>query len=320
MATELAAAEQKLHPHRHHRHGWWWKTLIAGFILWAITIVVTAVTRNVNLIPTLILLGSFLVPFAVVLFAVERVKGSVSTLQLVLAFFVGGICGVLGASLLESNLHQSVWMFVVVGFIEEFVKGAIVVIVGWRVVPKTATQGALLGATIGAGFAAFESAGYAFNAAITSQGIDLVSLLHTEVLRAILSPVGHVLWTGLLGAVVFGLAKQRPRFRWSFLILAAYATIALLHALWDSTSELASYLALFLTGNATAVLEHGFLPQGTADAVNTLATVFYIIGLAVDAIIGVLILILVLRHYRRAERLHAAEATWDDPDTAWWTH
>ncbi|ROP65469.1 PrsW family intramembrane metalloprotease [Curtobacterium sp. PhB115] len=297
----ISGATAALHPDRHHRRGWWWKTLLVGFALWVVTIVVTAATGNVNLVPTLVLLGSFLVPFCVVLFAVERVQGSVSTLQLVLAFFVGGICGVLGASVLESRLHESVWVFVVVGFIEEFVKGAILVVVGWRVVPKTARQGALLGATIGAGFAAFESAGYAFNAAISAGGIDLPSLLQTEVVRAILSPVGHVLWTALLGAVVFGVASRGDRFRWSFAVPLAYAGVAMLHALWDSTSEIASTLALVLTGNAAA-LRRGFLPSGMEQAVGDLATTLYVVGIAVDAAIGVTVLVLVLRHARTAAR------------------
>src|SRR6185437_14773083 len=227
-------------PHPHHHHGWWWKTLLSGLALWIVTIVVTVSTQNTNLVPTLILLGSFLVPFCVVLFVIERVTGSISTLQLVLAFFVGGIFGVLGASLLEADLHQSFWVYGLVGLIEELVKGVLLVVFGWRVVPKTARQGALLGATIGAGFAAFESAGYAFNAAITAQGIDLTSLLETEVVRAILAPVGHVLWTAVLGAVIFGCAQGRTRFRWSAWILLAYAGGALLHALWDSASELAA--------------------------------------------------------------------------------
>jgi len=201
MAAQTWTDRPEAAPHPHHHHGWWWKTLLTGLALWILTIVVTIVTGNTNLIPTLILLGSFLVPFCVVLFAIERVSGSVSSLQLVLAFFIGGIFGVLGASLLEVNLHQSYWLYLLVGLIEELVKGILLVIIGWRVVPKTATQGALLGATVGAGFAAFESAGYAFNAAITARGIDLVSLLQTEVLRAILAPVGHVLWTAVLGAV-----------------------------------------------------------------------------------------------------------------------
>lgn len=290
-------------PHHHHHHGWWWKTLLAGAALWVLTIVVTAVTGNSNLVPTLILLGSFLVPFCVVLFVIERVTGSVSTLQLVLAFFVGGIFGVLGASLLEADLHESFWVYGLVGLIEELVKGVLLIVVGWRVVPKTAAQGALLGATIGAGFAAFESAGYAFNAAITAQGIDLGSLLQTEVLRAVLAPVGHVLWTAVLGAVLFGVATGRARFRWSPWILLTFVGVALLHAAWDSSSDIASVLALLFNGQALVELQNGFLEPGTAAAVRALSTVLYVAGLVLISAAGLLTLWLVLRHYRRVERM-----------------
>ena len=43
--------------HPHHRHGWWWKTLVVGFVLWVVTIVVTVFTSNTNLVPTIILLA-----------------------------------------------------------------------------------------------------------------------------------------------------------------------------------------------------------------------------------------------------------------------
>lgn len=303
--TNLGALDQQppANAHPHHHHGWWWKTLLAGLALWIVTIVVTAFTRNTNLVPTLILLGSFLVPFCVVLFVIERVTGSISTLQLILAFFVGGIFGVLGASLLEVDLQQSIGVYGLVGLIEEFVKAVLVIIVGWRVVPKTAKQGALLGATIGAGFAAFESAGYAFNAAITAQGVDLISLLQTELVRAILAPVGHVLWTAIFGAVLFGCAHLRPRFRWSPWLLLAYAGSALLHAFWDSSSDIASLLALILNGDAIQELQGGFLLPRTADMVQALATVLYIVCLAVVSAAGIVTLWLILRHFRRAQAL-----------------
>jgi RsiW-degrading membrane proteinase PrsW (M82 family) len=303
VATQTWADGAQAAPHPHHHHGWWWKTLLTGLALWILTIVVTAVTQNTNLIPTLILLGSFLVPFCVVLFAIERVSGSVSSLQLVLAFFVGGIFGVLGASLLEVNLHQSYWMYLLVGLIEEAVKALLLIIVGWRVVPKTATQGALLGATIGAGFAAFESAGYAFNAAITARGIDLFSLLQTEVLRAILAPVGHVLWTAVLGAVLFGAAHGRDRFRFSPWILLTYVGAALLHGVWDSAGDLAAVIALIANGQALQELTGtGGLSTQTASAVSALAGILYIVVLIVVAAAGIVTLWLILRHYRRAER------------------
>jgi RsiW-degrading membrane proteinase PrsW (M82 family) len=293
---------------RHHHHGWWWKSLLVGLALWIVTIVSTFVTLNANLVPTLILLGSFLVPFCVVLFVVERVTGNVSILQLLVAFIVGGIFGVLGASLLEANLEPAPWLYVAVGLIEEFVKGAILVVVGWRVVPKTAAQGALLGATVGAGFAAFESAGYAFNAALSAQGIDLISLLQTEVIRSIATPVGHVLWTAILGAVIFGAARGRERYRWSWWIPLAYIGVSLLHALWDSMSGIASVLAVLLTGGALEQLQSGFLTTRTARTLETLTTTFYITGLVIASAIGVLFLWLVLRHYRRRQEPVAADS------------
>ncbi|KTR37766.1 hypothetical protein NS263_15265 [Curtobacterium oceanosedimentum] len=291
-----AMTDGAVHPH--HRHGWWWKTLLAGFLLWAATIVVTVVTSNTNLVPTIILLGSFLVPFTVVLFVIERVTGTVSTMQLVTAFFVGGILGVLGASLLEADLRQDAFVFVLVGFVEEFVKAVLLLVVGWRVRPKSARQGALLGATVGAGFAAFESAGYAFNAAITQRGIDLYSLLQTEVVRAVLSPVGHVLWTAIIGAVLFGAARGGVRFRWSWWIPGAYVVAAVLHGLWDSNGTLSTLLAFVLTGTPLSAAAAGTVPPGLAG----IATTLYVVGLAVVTAIGVLVLVAVLLHHRRAER------------------
>jgi len=307
MST-LAVDSPPALTHAHHRHGWWWKTLIAGLVLWIITIIVTGVTKNSNLIPTLILLGSFLVPFCVVLFVVERVRGNVSVLQLVLAFFIGGICGVLAASLLESGLNQkTVFLYLLVGVIEELVKAVILVIVGWRVVPKTAMQGALLGATVGAGFAAFESAGYAFNSVITAQGLDLVSLLQTEVLRAILAPIGHVLWTAIIGAVIFGASRTHEKYRWSWWIVVAYAGSVVLHALWDSMSEITTLLALLFTGNASALLTNRLSAEAAA-AVQGLSTVLYIIGVVVLGVAGVLTLFLVLRHAAKRDRNHLVGA------------
>lgn len=306
FAAQDSGGAPAAHPgrHPHHHAGWWWKTLLAGLALWIVTIVVTAVTRNTNLIPTLILLGSFLVPFCVVLFVIERVTGTISTLQLILAFFVGGIFGVLGASLLEADLQPGLGFYVLVGLVEEFVKAALLVVIAWRVRPKTAGQGALLGATVGAGFAAFESAGYAFNAAITSRGIDLFSLLQTELVRAILAPVGHVLWTAIFGAVLLGASRGHRTYRWSWWIPVAYLGVSLLHALWDSSGGIASTLAVLFTGNALQQIQQGFLMSRTAAAIQALSTTLYVAISAIAAILGILSLWFALARYRRLERSH----------------
>ena len=269
------------------RQGWWWKALLSGLILWAATVVVTVTTHSTNLVPTLILVGSFLVPFCVVLFAAERISGTLTPLDVFMAFFLGGIFGVLGVSLLESNLQASPWLYVRVALVEEFVKAAILVVLGRSVAPKSAPQGALLGACIGAGFAAFESAGYAFSAAVTATGIDVGSLLQSEATRSILTPLCHVLWTALLGAVIFGAAQRTSRYRLTGGVLAAFAGVVVLHALWDSMQVLSELLAAAAGGGAPG--------NGAADHARSLAPVVYVAGLVLVAAAGFGALALVMR-------------------------
>ena len=85
---------------------------------------VTFVTGNPNLVPTLVLLGSFLVPVTFVVWAFGRRHSGEVTSELLFSTFVsGGVLGVLAASLLESYLlHPSPGLFLGVGLIEEAVK------------------------------------------------------------------------------------------------------------------------------------------------------------------------------------------------------
>jgi hypothetical protein len=46
-------------------------------------------------------------------------------------------------------------------------------------------------------------AGYAFTALFTMDGLSLQNLVETEVLRGLLTPVGHGLWTAILGGMLF---------------------------------------------------------------------------------------------------------------------
>ncbi|MFF9144194.1 PrsW family intramembrane metalloprotease [Streptomyces sp. NPDC014861] len=271
------------------RPGLWKRCLWGGLALWALTAVVTYATANTTLLPTLILLGSFLVPGVFVLWAYER-HGRDLGLPVILGCFVtGGILGVLGASVMEYYLlHPSLWMFLGVGLIEEAVKpAALMFVVRHRPYLRGRRAGLVLGGTVGFGFAAFESAGYAFNAAVTLDGIDLRSLLETEILRGVLAPFGHGLWTAIVGAALFASRRPDGRFRFTGAVVGTYLGVAVLHALWDSMHGIALWLVLRLTTTDLdrSLFAQGYIPEPTSEQEH-LFTLFSVGGLVLVTLVG----------------------------------
>ena len=274
----------------------WARIFLSGLALWVATVLVTFATQNVNLVPTIILLGSFLIPVTFVVYAFARTDGIVTAQRVFTAFVYGGVLGVLGASILEAALFRqpSTLGYVGVGLIEEAVKLAALWLLARRLPRYTMRDGMVLGAAVGFGFAAFESAGYAFNALFTtSGGLSLLNVVETEALRGILTPVGHGLWTAVLGGALFATAARarrgRPRLRAS--LLGSFLLVALLHALWDASSGIAVWLTLLLTGTPTqwALIRLGEVPNVTAAQVHLYTAVSWAL-LALDGALGLLIL------------------------------
>jgi len=241
----------------------WVRILLGGLAMWVATVVVTFVTGNANLVPTIILLGSFLVPVTFVAYAFQHSDEIVTAERVFTAFVYGGVLGVLGASLLEAAFlrQPSALSYVGVGLIEEAVKLAALWLLARRLPRYTVRDGIVLGAVVGFGFAALESAGYAFNALFTANGLSLVNLVETEVLRGLLAPVGHGLWTAILGGALFGAAARRGRLRLTGAVLGWYLVVAGLHALWDASQQIAVWLTLLFTGTR---LEWLLIAQGKA--------------------------------------------------------
>jgi RsiW-degrading membrane proteinase PrsW (M82 family) len=210
------------------------------------------------------------------------------------------VLGVLGASVLEDAFlrQPSGPTYVWVGLIEEAVKLAALWLVARRLPRYTMRDGIVLGAAVGFGFAAFESAGYAFSALFTAGGPSLLNLVETEVLRGILAPVGHGLWTAILGGTLFGVAARRGRLRLSRAVLGSYALVSLLHALWDASRGIAVWLTLVLTGTPVQwrLIRLGQAPAVTQDQVHLFTIISWGL-LALDALLGLLIL---RRRWRRA--------------------
>jgi RsiW-degrading membrane proteinase PrsW (M82 family) len=298
----------------------WLHVLLVGLALWIAATAVTVITSNTTLLPTVILLGSFLVPVVFVVWAYGRRSEYLDEHTFFRCFVTGGVLGVLGASLLESYLLKpGIFQYVGVGFIEEFVKLAALVWCARSLRVHTARDGALLGATVGFGFAALESAGYAFNALFSEQGgLSLGTVVETELLRGLLTPFGHGLWTAIAGAVLFA-ASPRGRLRITLPAVLAYIAVSVLHGLWDGMNGIAILLTVLATGDSwqIASLEQGQVPQITQQQADYY-TVFDYGGLLVVTLIGFVLLRLVLRHRRTraADRATIGQATTGGPARA----
>ena len=80
----------------------WLQILVIGIILFVATEQALRITGNLNYFPTVILLGSFVVPVAFVTYFYEHVMHrEISLLLLTTCFLVGGILGIIAAGLLQ---------------------------------------------------------------------------------------------------------------------------------------------------------------------------------------------------------------------------
>jgi protease PrsW len=214
-------------------HGWW-QVLFTGLSLYSLGLAVLIVTENPNIFPTVVMLGTFLVPAAYVAFFYERrYLSDLSLPTTFLSFFYGGVLGVFAAAFLEPLFIRRLDFLTAfeVGLIEEFAKIIGVLVIARHQRHDSELDGLILGAAAGMGFAALESTGYAFTAFLRSQGSLSVTVAVT-LFRGILSPLGHGTWTAILAAVLFR-ESQAGHFRLNGRVLGAYLTVAALHGLWD---------------------------------------------------------------------------------------
>ncbi|MGW3147302.1 MULTISPECIES: PrsW family intramembrane metalloprotease [Streptomyces] len=288
--ARIPGPKQPPPPYPRIRAGLWRRCLGGGLALWVLTALTVYATRNPALLPTLILLGGFLVPVTFVLWAYERHSRDLGVSAILGCLLAGGALGVLGASVMEYHLlRPSLSMFVGVGLIEEAAKlGALVFVLRRQPGIRGTRAGMVLGAAVGLGFAAVESFGYAFDAAVSADGIDLRALLETELLRGVLTPFGHGLWTAITGAVLLSHRHPSGRFRLVSPVVAAYAGVCLLHTLWDSTHGAAAWFVAHLVGTGLDRQSpgQGYIPAPT-EVRDHLFALFSIGGLVLVSLLGV---------------------------------
>ena len=177
-------------------HPWLYSRVFFMFaVAFSLLYVCCAVFGNTNAIPGLIVVGAFTVPLSgLILFLEVNAYRNISLYDIALIFLVGGCASLVATLFLFSIIGVSELDFIgalLVGLIEEIGKAVIVYYFIKKLARQNILPGLLIGAAVGAGFAAFESAGYAMNYLLAG-GWDM--MLDVIFLRGFLTPGGHIAW------------------------------------------------------------------------------------------------------------------------------
>ncbi|MFE9427549.1 PrsW family intramembrane metalloprotease [Kitasatospora sp. NPDC006697] len=115
-------------------------------------------------------------------------------------------------------------------------------------------DGLLIGAFTGLGFQVMEDVLYTYNATVAAFGADQVPVaLQMAVVRAVVGPVSHALFSGVLFAgLMWAIGRGRPGRRVTGLLLVAGAM--LMHGVWDDLAALGTAALGVLGVLAVAVL------------------------------------------------------------------
>jgi RsiW-degrading membrane proteinase PrsW (M82 family) len=221
--------------------------------------------ENLYLIPGLIMTGSVAIPFSLlILFFEVNVPRNISLYQVIKLLLVGGLLSIVVSLFGFRWTGLDSWLGAAsAGIIEETGKALALVLVVRRPKFRWTLNGLLLGATIGTGFAVFESAGYALAAAL-SDGSD--AMRDVIVKRGLLSVLGgHVVWTGLVGAALWRVRGDRP-FQREMLtdprFLRVFGLCVVMHMVWNAPISIPFYGKFVLLGCAAWLLVLAFIQDG----------------------------------------------------------
>ncbi len=224
------------------RWGWVAVLLVGLLLFWLIHSALIS-TQNPNLIPALIFFGAALVPSAFVAFvAGRRLDFGAGMGVVAVTALAGGAIGVTTAGFLEYRTLRllDVLPMVAVGVIEEAAKLIVPALLLLVLRDRHPGDGLLIGVASGAGFAVFETMGYAFVELVNSNG-DLSAVDDLLVWRGLLSPAAHMAWTGLTAAALWSAAAHGWRRRSTALFVSVYAVAVTLHTLWDTLDSDIAY-------------------------------------------------------------------------------
>ena len=228
------------------------RVLLVLLITFALLYICSTNFNNPLMLPGMMFIGALAIPFSVLIFIFEtNAPRNISIFEVIKMFFVGGMISLV-SSLVLFEIFPLVEMNYIgaltVAFIEEVGKLLAIVIFVRILNPRYILNGLLIGAAIGAGFAVFETAGYAFKYFIASSSrIDV--LIDILVQRAWSSIGAHVVWAAITGAALV-LVKGDDPFRAGIItsprFLRFLALPIVMHATWNSPLLTGSMAAFYL--------------------------------------------------------------------------
>lgn len=211
------------------------------FLMFAITFALLAVLlewfENINAFPGLIFIGALAVPFSAVIFFFEvNAPRNMSIFETIKIFFIGGAMSLVATLILFELFPSGELNYagaIIVGIVEEIGKFAVVAFFCRSEKVKYVLTGLLIGSAVGAGFAVFETAGYAFRFLIADGSSAMFDVIY---IRAALALGGHVVWAAISGAAIVLVKKAAPLARehlFSVRFLKIFAIPVVCHAIWD---------------------------------------------------------------------------------------
>lgn len=248
-------------------------SLVLYFLFWAGW---RMFDNNPKLLSGWILIGSFAIPIsALVLFLELNIRRNVSLYMVARLAFLGGILSLMIALFFFKMFDLGILGAMSAGPIEESGKVLAMIAVARAAKYRYKLNGLLVGAAVGVGFSAFESAGYALerlvlatmdsSLAVLDKADTFESLLafgmhhgagsmeRVLTVRGLLSPFGHIVWSAIAGCALWRVINGRE-FKWRMLcdenFIRLFIVPVVLHMIWNSPLQLPFYGTYIIVGVA----------------------------------------------------------------------
>jgi RsiW-degrading membrane proteinase PrsW (M82 family) len=233
---------------------------------------------NPNLIPAILITGSFAVPMSVlVLFLEVNQWKNISLYQTMKWFAAGGVVSLVITLFLFDFLETEKleWLGAsIAGPIEETAKVVAAALIARKARHKRILNGLVVGAAVGAGFAAFESAGYAlrhFGAGLVRGFLSMETAVNTMVelitARGVLAPLCHIPWTAATTAALW-MVMNGEAFQWRMMLRGRFIRIlimmTILHMTWNAefASQTPFFAKYIVLGIIAWVVNFSFVQAG----------------------------------------------------------